>query len=195
MGASDDRVRVYKVGGSLFDWPELFERLEALLRNEPGRPLIVAGGGSAADVVRNWDRVHSLGETRAHRLAIASLRLSEAFLAGGLSRAKIVSDRRSAEAVWNAEGVPVLCAEAFLEAEETSGQAPLPASWEVTSDSIAAWIAGRWPADLVLLKSTTPLLSQGLFVDSFFPQATPAVRSVEWMNLRTGDRGPLEGFS
>ncbi|HEX6984384.1 MAG TPA: hypothetical protein VF170_03355, partial [Planctomycetaceae bacterium] len=157
MTVSDEPpVRVYKVGGSLFDWPELFGRLAALLASEPGRPLLVSGGGAAADVVRDWDRVHRLGERRAHRLAVTSLRLGEAFLADGLPGGTVVTSRDEAAAAWSAGRLPVLNVETFLTDEEAAGAEPLPASWDVTSDSIAAWVAWRWPADLVLLKSATP---------------------------------------
>jgi aspartokinase-like uncharacterized kinase len=95
-------VVVYKVGGSLFDWPELFPRLMSFFHNEPTRPLIVSGGGGAADVVREWDRIHRLGDVRSHRLAIVSLSLGSAFLADGLG-ARLVSDRRGAATAWSAQ--------------------------------------------------------------------------------------------
>ncbi|MGC1274619.1 MAG: hypothetical protein WBC44_13015 [Planctomycetaceae bacterium] len=189
--SDDRRVHIYKVGGSLFDWPELFDRLTALLAGEPGRPLLVSGGGAPADVVREWDRVHRLGERRAHRLALTSLRLGEAFLADGLAGATIVTDREQAAAAWSMQRLPILCAEAFLNSEEAAGAEPLPASWDVTSDSIAAWIAGRWPADLVLLKSTSPDFAREPFVDRHFPIARRPLREAEWLDLHTGRRGRL----
>ena len=102
IGEPARRVCVYKVGGSLFEWPELFGRLEAFLKAEGTRPLLVSGGGGAADAVRHWDRVHGLGEARSHRLAIKSLGLGEAFLADGLAGAAPVSDRPAAETAWAA---------------------------------------------------------------------------------------------
>lgn len=188
---ADDRpVTVYKVGGSLFDWPPLFERLSAFLESEHARPLIVSGGGGMADVVRGWDRVHDLGELRAHRLAIASLSMGGEFLADGLG-AVIVRNREHASAAWAAGNVAVLDARFFLEQEAIRGIEPLPASWNVTSDSIAAWIAGRWPAKLVLLKSVAPHLADAPYVDAFFDNASQHVRSAEWVDLRSGVRGVL----
>lgn len=182
-------IRVYKVGGSLFEWPELFGRLQSLLAAEPGRPLLISGGGTAADVVRDWDRIHQLGERRAHSLAIKSLHLGEALLADGLEGACIVANRDSAEALWQSGGIPILNTEAFLADETSHGASPLPSSWNVTSDSIAAWIATRWPADLVLLKSTSPHTATSPFVDPYFGELAPHVRKIEWLNLRTGVRG------
>lgn len=182
-------VRVYKVGGNLFEWPELFPRLETLLRSEPGWPLLVSGGGAAADVIREWDRVHGLSDERAHRLAVKSLRLGEAFLTDGLPGAVLVCGREDAASAWAAGHLPILCADRFLDVEESSAAVPLPHSWDVTSDSIAAWVAARWPADLVLLKSTTPDAAAGSFVDPYFAKIAGRVRRAEWIDLRTGRRG------
>lgn len=187
----DDRpVTVYKIGGSLFDLPELLPRLTEFFKHEPTRPLIVSGGGGAADVVREWDRVHRLGDVRSHRLAIVSLSLGSAFLAEGLC-ARLVSDRKGAAAAWSAQQLAVLDAAAFLEREAAAGATPLPSSWDVTSDSIAAWIAARWPARLTLVKSASPVHLAGDYVDPYFARASATLDRVEWVNLRDDERGPL----
>lgn len=193
-GGSDRPVRVCKVGGSLFEWPELFDRLAALLREDDGRPLLVSGGGAASDVVRDWDRVHGLGEERAHRLAIKSLCLGEAFLADGLDEAVIVASRRDAEEAWRTGRVPILCVDRFLAAEEALDEAPLPHCWDVTSDSIAAWVAARWAAELVLLKSASPRRARGPFVDPNFATVVSRVGRAGWIDLRTGERGDFAAW-
>ena len=86
-------------------------------------------------------------------------------------------------------GAPVLCADAFLAAEQSAGAEALPHSWDVTSDSIAAWVALRWPADLTLLKSATPRTGRESFVDPYFPTFAGRLRRAEWLDLRTGTRG------
>ena len=68
------------------------------------------------------------------------------------------------------------------------GQPALPASWEVTSDSIAAWLAeGLGAGELVLLKSSEPTLptpsewATSGYVDAYFLEASanlPVVRAV-----------------
>lgn len=191
MGGVDGNVCVYKVGGSLFDWPELFSRLAELLRGERRRPLLIAGGGGAADIVRGWDRVHRLGEERSHRLAIKSLGLGETLLADGVDETTVVGDRGEAGEAWRTGRTPVLCVDRFLADEEATGSETLPHTWDVTSDSIAAWVATRWPAELTLLKSTTPGAAGEGFVDPYFGQAARRVRRVRWVNLRTGEGGDL----
>lgn len=187
--AFEGPVTVYKVGGSLFDWPDLFPRLADLLRRSGGRPLLVSGGGAAADVVRDWDRVHGLGDEQAHRLAIKSLCLGEAFLAAGLGELPVVHDREGAAEAWRRGQIPVLCTDRFLAEEEAASDSTLPHRWSVTSDSIAAWVAERWPAGLVLLKSTSPDGAVDSFVDPYFQKAAERVLSKGWVDLRTGASG------
>ncbi len=80
-------ITLYKIGGSLLDLPDLAQRMQQLLSLRTKTvPLILVGGGPTADVVRRWDRIHQLGEQRAHWLAIHSLSLNEALLAELLPR-------------------------------------------------------------------------------------------------------------
>jgi aspartokinase-like uncharacterized kinase len=184
---SDRPVVVYKIGGSLFDWPELFSRLKELLAGEIARPVVVSGGGRMADVVREWDRVHGLGDEESHRLAIASMSLGSRFLADGLD-GELIENRDEAAAVWSSNRIAVLDAFSFLASETKAGGEPLPASWNVTSDSIAAWIASRWPASLVVIKSTFPS-ADSAYVDSYFSTASATLNGVEWVDLRSNRRG------
>ncbi len=56
---------VVKVGGSLFDLPDLGPRLVQFLARLPTREIIlVPGGGPIADLIRKFDQLHGLGEER-----------------------------------------------------------------------------------------------------------------------------------
>jgi aspartokinase-like uncharacterized kinase len=213
---------VYKIGGSVLTLPDLPQRLEALLALRPrSRPLVIVGGGEAADLVRRWDGVHRLGQGRAHNLALWSMRLTEALIMDLLPEAVDTHSRADADAAWRARQIPVLCAAAFVHAEEAlirsatkkvgqgksstatdaSHREPasafdrcLPCSWDVTSDSIAAWVTCRWPADELVLVKSVPCpgstdgdpqsaAKRGL-VDAYFPQLAPRVPRISWLNLR-----------
>jgi aspartokinase-like uncharacterized kinase len=181
---------VLKVGGSLLDWPELPRRLESLLLE--GRPALVAGGGAAADVIRSLDRVHGLGQEQAHRLAIRAMDLTAALLAALLPRSLVVSNPEELAATWRASQVPILAPKPFLEASEAGRTDTLPASWDVTSDSIAARLARHLRVDrLVLLKSVraegiTTLEQAAVMglVDPHFPTAAAGFARVEVVCLR-----------
>src|SRR5262249_39070568 len=80
----DDRREgptVVKVGGSLFDLPDLASRLQLWLKRFPnGNVLLIPGGGRLADVVRSFDEQHRLGDSTAHELALGAMSLNARFL-------------------------------------------------------------------------------------------------------------------
>ncbi|OAI47862.1 hypothetical protein AYO44_08765 [Planctomycetaceae bacterium SCGC AG-212-F19] len=191
----DDRPVVVKVGGSLFELPDLAPRLGAWLSQLAcPRVLLVPGGGAAADVVRRLDQVHHLGEEVSHWLALRAMTLSAHFLAGLLPTGRVVRSLGECPAVWASQQFPILDAHVFALADE--GQPGcLPYRWEVTSDSIAARVAviagaGR----LILLKSIdipvgTDWAEGGRrgWVDGYFGEVLKGSELVvEAVNLRQG---------
>jgi ELWxxDGT repeat protein len=73
---------VVKVGGSLFDLPDLGQRLHAWLAAQGhARMLLVPGGGPTADLIRAFDRRYGLGEEAAHWLALRAMALNAWILA------------------------------------------------------------------------------------------------------------------
>jgi aspartokinase-like uncharacterized kinase len=183
---------VVKVGGSLYDLSDLGPRLADWLGALTTRAVVlVPGGGPTADVVRDLDRCHALGETRSHWLALFALALNARFLAAIVPAGIIAADEVECRAAWDMDRLPVLDPYAFARADE--GQLGcLPHSWAVTSDSIAARAAVLLKADqLVLLKSTT--LAEGIdwtqagqcgFVDPYFANALAEGLSVRAVNFR-----------
>jgi aspartokinase-like uncharacterized kinase len=183
---------VIKVGGSLFDLPDLGPRLRNWLAERPsGEVILVPGGGPAADVVRQYDRLHTLGEERAHWLALSALTLNAHFLASLLPCAVIVPDAQALATEWLQGKIPILDPYAFAHADE--GQLGcLPHCWTVTSDSLAARVARVAEAgELILLKSVslpagmdwTEAGKRGL-VDAYFAEAAGRSQSVRFINFR-----------
>ncbi len=198
-------VTVIRLGGSLLPWPDLVPSLlDLAISPDLPRPLIVVGGGAAADEVRARQLELGLDDVTAHWLAISTMTQNARQLQDRDSRLQLVSERREADGVWKSGGVALLDTAAFLRQEErllpAVADAPpelkpwevrLPATWHVTSDSIAAWIAVRWPAEeLWLLKScdapaaTVFSLARGGYVDAAFPQILPSHLAWRWINLR-----------
>ena len=72
---------VFKLGGSLLGLANLPQILRAAfaLRAE-STPLLVVGGGRAANLVREWDELHALGDESSHTLALAAMRFNAEFL-------------------------------------------------------------------------------------------------------------------
>jgi aspartokinase-like uncharacterized kinase len=130
-------LTVVKVGGGLGRADALERFCEALgVLGERHRLVVVPGGAWFADAVREADRRFGLADATAHRMAILGM---EQF--GLLLRERLP------------ETTPVV-----MPASLPLGE--LPESWRVTSDSIAAWVAGQVGADrLVLVKEVDGLFA------------------------------------
>ena len=187
----NERV-VVKVGGSLLTWPGLRDGLSAYWQSRGARqPVVVVGGGGAADLVRDLDRIHGLGEDRSHHLALRALDLTARLLASLMPGHEVVECPDELASVWDAGRIPILSPRRFLEADADRPD-PLPHTWEATTDSIAARVADRLgAAELALLKSAplppgTDLASAARLglVDPLFPDVARGLGCVTYRNLR-----------
>ena len=145
---------VVKVGGSLFEWPELSISLQSFLGTLKGtNVLLIPGGGPTADVIRQLDECHHLGEETSHWLALHALALNARFLEKILSSAQVVEDLDAAGSCWLRGITPILDMNCFARGDEVRAD-HLPHMWQVTSDSLAARVAVVAKATkLILLKS------------------------------------------
>jgi aspartokinase-like uncharacterized kinase len=104
-----------------------------------GQTLIVPGGGPFADAVRAVDERFHIGDDAAHWSAILAMDQYAYALAALIPGARVVHRP-------DANGVPILAPFQWLREAD-----PLPHSWDVTSDSIAAWVAHAVGARRLLL--------------------------------------------
>ena len=172
---------VLKIGGSL----SRGQRLTALCQ-EIGRMgachrlLVVPGGGDFADIVRDHYRRYRLNETTAHAMALLAMDQYGWLLGDLIPNGGVVRDILSARKTAASGGVPILLPATLLIQAD-----PLPHSWQVTSDSIAAWIAGlACVSRLVLLKDVDGLLSDLSRRDT--AEVLPAMSVKQLVNQRGG---------
>jgi aspartokinase-like uncharacterized kinase len=198
--AKQPLLRVVKVGGSLFILPDLASRIKNWIKRQPPAiNVLLAGGGELADTIRRADERHKLGESAAHWLCIEAMGVTSSWLAtiGAwplFDTCERVIQLRSEQLVPKEATADVLVLDPrpFLKGPEPTVPGPrLPQSWEVTSDSIGARLAGFLRADeLVLLKSAPPPswgpiseLAESGYVDAFFPQAAETLTAVRFVDL------------
>jgi len=164
---------VVKLGGGALAHVGHFEAVLAAIAAaaQDRRLLVVPGGGPFADAVREVDRRLRLSNDAAHWMAVLAMDQYAHLVAARLAGSVLVAEPRGIAAALGAGAVgriPVLAPYRWL--RETD---PLPHEWMVTSDSIAAWVAGMVCARrLVLVKP--PGAAGNELVDAYFSRALPA---------------------
>ncbi len=132
---------VIKIGGSL---EEHIDPILSVLRHSSCPCLIVPGGGRFADMIR---RTGVEGE-HAHWMAIAAMEQFGWLIASRGAACGSILDRP--------ENLEVFLP--YISLRETD---PLPHTWDVTSDTIAAWVAHMLDLDLIVLKSVDGIFEGG----------------------------------
>lgn len=130
---------VIKVGGSLAEVPSalkiLCQELGVLAKTR--RILIVPGGGKFADIVREFDKTFGLSDTIAHKMAILSMDQFGLFLSNITPNSCVSYALEKARKLSETGILPILLPSSLMFHKD-----PLEHSWDATSDSIAAYIAG-----------------------------------------------------
>ena len=161
---------VVKIGGRLAADPALLCQVgQDVARLAVGTPLVVVpGGGPFADAVREEDRRHGLPPSTAHWMAIQAMDQYAELLAAVVPGSEIVRDSAGVVAARRRGAVPILAPSLWLRAADE-----LPHTWDVTSDSLAAYLAGLLGAErLLLVKMVGGSVDE--LVDPWFRRALPA---------------------
>jgi dihydroneopterin aldolase len=171
-------LHVVKLGGSLLATPDILRRWLRPLAAAGGRLVVVPGGGPFADAVRTAQRSMGFDDRTAHRMALLAMEQYGLLLASleprlvpaetiGAVRAAL---RRKYVAIW-------------FPARLAGDADGIEENWDVTSDSLAAWLALQLGASaLWLVKScAVPVqdparLAAAAVVDAKFPRFCAALR-------------------
>lgn len=144
---------VAKIGGSLHASPLLARWLAALARY-PHALTIVPGGGPFADAVRAAQPAMGYPDAVAHGMAL--LAMEQYGLALAAREARLAPAATLEEiAAAHARGRIALWRPAAM----VSAAADIAPGWDVTSDSLAAWLARRMRATALLLVKSVEVAS------------------------------------
>ena len=161
---------VIKIGGALLSLDDALPRtLAALERLAPERTFVVVpGGGPFADAVRAVDERTRSTADDAHWMAILGMDQYAILLASRIRNAELVHRRGEIARAHVRGRIPVLAPYRWLREAD-----PLPHSWDVTSDSIAAWVAARdRRATARPHQAIEPTIARTI-VDRYFDRARP----------------------
>jgi aspartokinase-like uncharacterized kinase len=172
------RPAVVKVGGGLLGTSGALERVCAAVTamSQCGPVVVVPGGGPLADAVRELDRRVGLSPDAAHWMAILAMDQYAHLLAERIAGARLVEEPGVIAGVLASGEIAVLAPSRWLRAAD-----PLPHSWNATSDSVAAFVAGALDATRLDLVKPAEVGKAG--VDGCFAMVVPAgleVRVVGW---------------
>jgi FolB domain-containing protein len=142
---------VIKLGGSLWQGGWLRSWLDLVV----GKPVVVVpGGGPFADCVRKVQKVVGFGDQAAHQMALTAMTQYGRMLvdlAPGLQPVSTLSEigrtlGRGQTPLW----LP----------DRLTDHPDIPPSWDVTSDSLAAWLGGQLGASRLMLVKSAALPPQ-----------------------------------
>lgn len=143
---------VVKLGGSLIHDPALPAWLSAIACHGRGRIVVVPGGGPFADTVRAEQQRLRFPDPIAHRMALRAMD-QYGLLLCGLQPGLIPEHRvERLPALLRDERVAVWLPSAALDREQD-----IPSNWDVTSDTLAAWLARALGATHLLWVKACPL--------------------------------------
>jgi len=139
-------MRVIKLGGSLMnDIESLTHCLNTIEQKVKDKVVIVPGGGLFADQVRLAQKQWQFNDEIAHHMAILAMQqmalLFQSIKASFVIRHKLSTIDENSIIIWSPD-------------IQQLNQAGVKPSWDITSDSLAAWLANQLDVDeLILVKS------------------------------------------
>jgi 5-(aminomethyl)-3-furanmethanol phosphate kinase len=132
-----DRPIVVKLGGS-FAYSDYLQEWIGALAACTGRVVIVPGGGPFADAVRTAQIQMRFDDKAAHHMAVLAMEQYGRALASFNSALSLAGSAEAIRRDLAEKRVPVWMPSAMVLAATDIAQ-----SWSVTSDSLAAWLAGK----------------------------------------------------
>jgi aspartokinase-like uncharacterized kinase len=137
-------VTVVKIGGSLF--PEHTNELCEQLTKSKEKIVLVNGGGPLANNIREFNKTCSFSDDVNHWNAIKCMDIIGNFIADENKNIVPITSLDEIENIYKMNKIPLILTYELMRKED-----PLKHSWDVTSDSIACWIANKINAKLLIL--------------------------------------------
>ena len=143
--------QVVKIGGSLF--PDYAIELAKQLKNTDS--LIILGGGEFANLIRKYDSTQSFSAEVTHYTAIDCMDIIAKLVDDKVDSTKLAFSIDEINEILDEGFTPIFVVSDFLKKED-----PFECSWDVTSDSIAAYVAHIFNANLFIVTNVNGIYTQ-----------------------------------
>ena len=143
--------QVVKIGGSLF--PNYAIDLAKKLKNTGSA--IILGGGEFANLIRKYDSEMDFSEEVNHWTAIDCMDIIAKLVNDKVESAKLAFSIDEVNEISDDGLTPIFVVSDFLKRED-----PFECSWDVTSDSIAAYVAHILNANLFIVTNVNGIYTQ-----------------------------------
>ncbi|WP_368660136.1 delta 1-pyrroline-5-carboxylate synthetase [Methanobrevibacter sp.] len=143
--------QIVKIGGSLF--PDYAIDLAKKLENT--NSVIILGGGEFANLIRKYDDEQYFSDEVNHWTAIDCMDIIAKLVDDKVDSAKLAYSITDVNEISNEGFTPIFAVSEFLKNED-----PFECSWDVTSDSIAAYIANLLNANLFIVTNVNGIYTQ-----------------------------------
>lgn len=143
--------QVVKIGGSLF--PDYAINLAEKLKNT--NSCIVLGGGEFANLIRKYNDEQDFSDEVNHWTAIDCMDIIAKLVNDKVESAKLAFSIDDVNRISDEGFTPIFVVSEFLRAED-----PFECTWDVTSDSIAAYVAHLLNANLFIVTDVNGIYTQ-----------------------------------
>ena len=143
--------QVVKIGGSLF--PEYAVELARQLKGTGS--LIILGGGEFANLIRRYDADIHFSDEANHWTAIDCMDITSKLVNDKVDSAKLAYTIDEANQISDDGFTPIFVVSQFLKEND-----PFECSWDVTSDSIAAYVSSILNANLFIVTNVNGIYTQ-----------------------------------
>lgn len=158
---------VVKIGGSLF--PEYIDDLCHVFEKVDEKIVLINGGGELANKIREYDTKYSYGSDANHWSAIKCMDTLAILIATHSDKIKTITSIDEIAQVHLEDKIPLLMTYNILNQID-----PLPHSWNVTSDSISAWLAGEINASKLLILTDI----NGIYDGNFYSKKEGLIKQI-----------------
>lgn len=143
--------QVVKIGGSLF--PKY--AIELAKRLENTNSVIILGGGEFANLIRRYDDEINFSDEANHWTAIDCMDIIAKLVCDKVDSCKLAYSIEDVEKISDEGFTPIFVVSQFLREND-----PFECSWDVTSDSISAYVAHLLNANLLIVTNVNGIYTQ-----------------------------------